>query len=220
MKRAINITEISRIFKNYLLFIIILPLLSLVASIVVTFFLIEDKYVATTQLLINQKENTHQNVQDIQSNIQLVNTYSEIVKSPRILGKVAKELKGQYEADEIKNFLNVTNQANTQVLNISIFHNDKEVAEQLANTVANVFKKEISKIMKVDNVSLLSSATKTGHQVAPNVPLNLFIGWASGLLILCIIIFIKEITDKRIKSEQDVYDQMNLPVLGSIQYFK
>lgn len=220
MKRAINITEISRIFKNYLLFIIILPLLSLVASIVVTFFLIEDKYVATTQLLINQKENTHQNVQDIQSNIQLVNTYSEIVKSPRILGKVAKELKGQYEADEIKNFLNVTNQANTQVLNISIFHNDKEVAEQLANTVANVFKKEIPKIMKVDNVSLLSSATKTGHQVAPNVPLNLFIGWVSGLLILCIIIFIKEITDKRIKSEQDVYDQMNLPVLGSIQYFK
>lgn len=220
MKRAINITEISRIFKNYLLFIIILPLLSLVASIVVTFFQIEDKYVATTQLLINQKENTHQNVQDIQSNIQLINTYSEIVKSPRILGKVAKELKGQYEADEIKNFLNVTNQANTQVLNISIFHNDKEVAEQLANTVANVFKKEIPKIMKVDNVSLLSSATKTGHQVAPNVPLNLFIGWASGLLILCIIIFIKEITDKRIKSEQDVYDQMNLPVLGSIQYFK
>lgn len=220
MKRAINITEISRIFKNYLLFIIILPLLFLVASIVVTFFLIEDKYVATTQLLINQKENTHQNVQDIQSNIQLINTYSEIVKSPRILGKVAKELKGQYEADEIKNFLNVTNQANTQVLNISIFHNDKEVAEQLANTVANVFKKEIPKIMKVDNVSLLSSATKTGHQVAPNVPLNLFIGWASGLLILCIIIFIKEITDKRIKSEQDVYDQMNLPVLGSIQYFK
>ena len=220
MKRAINITEISRIFKIYLLFIIILPLLSLVASIVVTFFLIEDKYVATTQLLINQKENTHQNVQDIQSNIQLINTYSEIVKSPRILGKVAKELKGQYEADEIKNFLNVTNQANTQVLNISIFHNDKEVAEQLANTVANVFKKEIPKIMKVDNVSLLSSATKTGHQVAPNVPLNLFIGWASGLLILCIIIFIKEITDKRIKSEQDVYDQMNLPVLGSIQYFK
>ncbi|KAB2478451.1 YveK family protein [Staphylococcus sp. CH99b_3] len=220
MKRAINITEISRIFKNYLLFIIILPLLSLVASIVVTFFLIEDKYVATTQLLINQKENTHQNVQDIQSNIQLINTYSEIVKSPRILGKVAKELKGQYEADEIKNFLNVTNQANTQVLNISIFHNDKEVAEQLANTVANVFKKEIPKIMKVDNVSLLSSATKTGHQVALNVPLNLFIGWASGLLILCIIIFIKEITDKRIKSEQDVYDQMNLPVLGSIQYFK
>ncbi|PTH22098.1 capsule biosynthesis protein CapA [Staphylococcus arlettae] len=220
MKRAINITEISRIFKNYLLFIIILPLLSLVASIVVTFFLIEDKYVATTQLLINQKENTHQNVQDIQSNIQLINTYSEIVKSPRILGKVAKELKGQYEADEIKNFLNVTNQANTQVLNISIFHNDKEVAEKLANTVANVFKKEIPKIMKVDNVSLLSSATKTGHQVAPNVPLNLFIGWASGLLILCIIIFIKEITDKRIKSEQDVYDQMNLPVLGSIQYFK
>ena len=220
MKRAINITEISRIFKNYLLFIIILPLLSLVASIVVTFFLIEDKYVATPQLLITHKENTHQNVQDIQSNIQLINTYSEIVKSPRILGKVAKELKGQYEADEIKNFLNVTNQANTQVLNISIFHNDKEVAEQLANTVANVFKKEIPKIMKVDNVSLLSSATKTGHQVAPNVPLNLFIGWASGLLILCIIIFIKEITDKRIKSEQDVYDQMNLPVLGSIQYFK
>lgn len=220
MKRTINITEVSRILKNYLHFIIILPLLSLVTSLVVTFFLIDDKYVATTQLLVNQKENTHQNVQDIQSNIQLINTYTEIVKSPRILTKVSKELKGQYEAHEINKFLNVTNQANTQVLNISIFHNDKEVAEKLANTIANVFKKEIPKIMKVDNVSLLSSATNTGNQVAPNLLLNLLIGCASGLLILCIIIFIKEVTDKRIKSEQDVLDQMDLPVLGSIQYFK
>lgn len=220
MKRTINISEISRILKNYLLFIIVLPLLSLMTSLVVTFYLIDDKYVATTQLLVNQKENTHQNVQDIQSNIQLINTYTEIVKSPRILTKVSKELKGQYETHEINKFLNVTNQANTQVLNISIFHNNKEVAEKLANTVANVFKKEIPKIMKVDNVSLLSSATNTGNQVAPNLFLNLLIGWASGLLILCIIIFIKELTDKRIKSEQDVLDQMDLPVLGSIQYFK
>lgn len=30
--------------------------------------------------------------QEVQSNIQLVNTYSEIVKSPRILDEVAKKM--------------------------------------------------------------------------------------------------------------------------------
>ena len=45
-------------------------------------------------MLVNEKEKDKDMMaQQVQSNIQLVNTYSEIIKSPRILDKVAKEHK-------------------------------------------------------------------------------------------------------------------------------
>ena len=54
----------------------------------------KPEYEANTQVLVNQKEkNSELMAQEVQSNIQLVNTYSEILKSPRILDEVAKKNK-------------------------------------------------------------------------------------------------------------------------------
>lgn len=63
-------------------------------SLLITMFLMKPKYEANTQVLVNQKEkNSELMAQEVQSNIQLVNTYTEIVKSPRILDEVAKKNK-------------------------------------------------------------------------------------------------------------------------------
>ena len=65
-----------------------------VISLLITIFLMKPKYEANTQVLVNQKESNEQyRAQEVQSNIQLVNTYSEILKSPRILEDVAKKIK-------------------------------------------------------------------------------------------------------------------------------
>ena len=53
--------------------------------------LAKPKYEASTQILVSQKEKESKMMaQEVQSNIQLVNTYAEIIKSPRILDDVAK----------------------------------------------------------------------------------------------------------------------------------
>ena len=40
-----------------------------------------------------------------------------------------------------------------------------------------------------------------------------------GLILALIVIFIKEMIDKRIKTEEDVENELDIPVLGSIQKF-
>ena len=58
--------------------------------------------------------------QEVQSNIELVNTYSEIIKSPRIIDKVSKSVKHQYSSSEISSMLTVTNQDRSQILEIGL----------------------------------------------------------------------------------------------------
>ena len=57
--------------------------------IITTF--IQPKFEAKTQVLVNQEtHNENLQAQQVQSNLQLVNTYSEIIKSPRIFRRSIK----------------------------------------------------------------------------------------------------------------------------------
>ena len=168
MENTLDLSKILGILRKNLKLLIILPIICLLISVLLTFLFLDDKYQASTQVLVNQKESDSQMMaQEVQSNIQLVNTYSEIVKSPRILDKVSKELNRQYSSSEISSMLTVTNQAESQVLNISVD----------------------------------SKSGKKKKKIA------------------LIVIFIKEMIDKRIKTEEDVENELDIPVLGSIQKF-
>lgn len=220
MESTLDLSKIFGILRKNLKLLIILPIICLLISVLLTFLFLDDKYQASTQVLVNQKESDSQMMaQEVQSNIQLVNTYSEIVKSPRILDEVSKELNRQYSSSEITSMLTVTNQADSQVLNVSVDSKSGSDSEKIANKIAKVFSNEVPDIMSVDNVSILSKAEGTATKVAPKPLVNLVIGLIVGLILALLVIFIKEMIDKRIKTEEDVENELDIPVLGSIQKF-
>lgn len=220
MEETIDLSKLLLILKKNMKYLIILPIVFLALSMVITFVFMTPKYSSSTQVLVNQKETDNQIMaQQVQSNLQLVNTYSEIIKSPRILDKVSKNLKGKYSSNEISGMLTVSNKAESQILNIAVENESREAASKVANEIANVFSKDVSKIMNVDNVSILSKADTKGNQISPQPLVNSVVGIFLGLIVALIIIFLKEILDKRIKTEEDVAEILDLPVLGTIQDF-
>ncbi|MBD3928082.1 YveK family protein [Staphylococcus haemolyticus] len=220
MENSLDLSKfITAIKKNWKL-VLLLPIIFMLISVLITTFLMKPEYEANTQVLVNQKEkNSELMAQEVQSNIQLVNTYSEILKSPRILDEVAKKNK-KYSASDIKGMLTVTTQAESQILNVNVENGSKKDAEKVANDIANVFSDKMPDIMNVDNASVLSSAKGTASKVSPNLLLNLAIGLILGLILSLIVIVLKEMFDKRIRTEEDIEKELNIPVLGSIQKLK
>ena len=219
-ENTIEFTRILQIIKKNLWLLILLPIIFLLLSVVLTFFVLKPQYQASTQVLVNQKKETKNvAVQEVQGNIQLVNTYAEILKSPRILDKVSKEY-NKYSSEKLNKMVNVKTQANSQILNINVTDYNKKKSEDIANKVANVFKDDMPHIMNVDNVSILSTANGTAEKVSPKISVNLIIGLFVGLVLAIFIIALKEMLDKRIKSEEDVERELNIPVLGSIPKLK
>ncbi|MCC3716956.1 hypothetical protein LLE78_12460 [Staphylococcus haemolyticus] len=116
--------------------------------------------------------------------------------------------------------LDITSQSDSQILTINVKNGSKADAENVANEIAQVFKKDMPKIMSIDNVSVLSKADGTATKVSPNLIQNLAIGLILGLILGMVIIVIKELFDKRIKTEEDVERELDIPVLGSIAKLK
>lgn len=220
MEETIDLSKLFTILKKNMKYLIILPIVFLALSMVITFVFMTPKYSSSTQVLVNQKETDNEMMaQQVQSDLQLVNTYSEIIKSPSILDKVSKNLKGKYSSKEIEGMLTVSNQAESQILNITVENESREAAGKVANEIANVFSKDVNKIMNVDNVSILSKADNNENKVSPKPLTNAVVGAFLGLIVALIIIFLKEILDKKIKTEEDIEELLDLPVLGTIQDF-
>ncbi|MUN94022.1 capsule biosynthesis protein CapA [Staphylococcus sp. 170179] len=220
MENTLDLSKFMNAIKKNWKLIVLLPIILMLISLLVTVFLMKPKYEANTQVLVNQKEkNLELMAQEVQSNIQLVNTYSEILKSPRIIEDVAKK-NSKYSAEDIKDMLTVTTQAESQILNVNVKNGSKKDAEKVANDIANVFSDKMPEIMNVDNVSVLSKANGTATKVSPNLLLNLAIGLILGIIIAMMIVVLKELFDRRIRTEEDVKRELDIPVLGSIQKLK
>ncbi len=74
-----------------------------IISAIISFFFMTPIYQSSTQILVNQKkqEGTALQIGEVQTNIQLTNTYKVIIKSPVILEQVKEKLKLQETIQEL-----------------------------------------------------------------------------------------------------------------------
>lgn len=221
MENSVDLIKIWRIIKRNFNLIIILPIVGLIIGLLCSLILVQPMFQASTQVLVNEKESDSTlQPQQVQSNIQLVNTYAEIATSPRMLEEVSKELDNKYSAKELSGMISATSETGSQILNVEVESANKNDSEKIANVFSEVFSDETPKIMNIDNVSILSKADGTATQTEPKMLVNALLGIVIGLMVAAIVIVLREIFDTRIKNEQDVQDELDIPVLGSIQKFK
>ena len=147
--------------KKRLGLIALITIIAITISGVVSFWLLTPIYQSSTQILVTQSKQDQQqqnNAQDIQANLQLINTYNVIIKSPAILGIVKEEMNLERSVGALINQVTVNSAQNSQVVDITVQDEDPKIAVELANKIATVFQREIKVLMNVDNVNILTPA--------------------------------------------------------------
>jgi capsular polysaccharide biosynthesis protein len=220
MEETISLRELFYTLRKRIWMIISIAVVATVASGIISFYVLTPIYSSSTQLLVNQEKSDQPmyNIGEIQTNLQLINTYNVIIKSPAILDLVAKELDIDVTSEQLNEKITVGSEKDSQVLSISVQDADPQMATDIANTTAKVFQNEIVKIMNVDNVSILAQA-KTKENPSPIKPqpvLNMAIALVVGLMAGVGLTFLLEYMDNTIKNEMDVEKVLGLPVLGAI----
>ncbi|WP_445491748.1 YveK family protein [Niallia sp. 03133] len=220
MEETISLKELVQTVKKRLAMIISVTLIAMIISGVISYFVLTPEYKSSTQILVNQAKDDQSiyNYNEVQTNIQLINTYSVIIKSAAILNSVKSDLNLNLSVDELNDKVTVESTQNSQIMTVSVTDSDPALALEIANTTAAVFEKEIKKLMKVDNVSILPLANDQENQspVSPNPPINIAIAAVIGLMIGVGLAFLLEYLDNTVKTEQDIESLLELPVLGAI----
>lgn len=220
MEETISLKELVHTLKKRWRLIVIITLLAMIVSAVISYFLITPIYQNSTQILVNQSKSEEKifNISDVQTNLDLINTYNVIIKSPVILDIVREELHISESVEVLTGKITVQSQQDSQVVNITVQDESPVMAAKIANKTAEVFQKEIVDIMNVDNVNILAKAIGDEEQapIKPSPLLNMAIALVVGLMASIGLVFLLEYLDNSIKTEQDIEKILELPVLGVI----
>ncbi|MGQ7872644.1 YveK family protein [Bacillus sp. 1A] len=220
MEETISLKELFHILKKRLAMILVIAFGAAIVSAIISFFFMTPIYQSSTQILVNQKKQEGAAIQynEVQTNIQLTNTYKVIIKSPVILDQVKEKLALNLTTEILNEKIEVANKKDSQVVEVTVQDKNPKLARDIANTTAEVFQSEVAKIMSVNNVTVLSKA-ELPEELSPIKPrpmVNVVIVFVLGLMASVGLAFLLEYLDNTVKKEEDVENLLGLPVLGIV----
>lgn len=223
MEETISLKEIFDVIKKRFWMIVSFVVGAALIAAVASYFLLTPKYESTSQFIVNQGKTEEENqysVNDIKSNVEIINTYNVIITSNAILAKVVDDLNLSYDTGTLEDKIDVSSEEDSQVVNVTVTDTDPDMAADIANSIVGTFKEDIPEILDVDNVSILTEATVKPDQspVSPHPKLNIAIAIVLGGMVGVGLAFLLEYMDNTIRTEEDVEKKLGLPVFGSISH--
>ena len=226
MEEEIDLREYWEVLRKRWVIVIILPIIAALTSGIISFFVIQPVYEASTTLIVGKKAADGQAAAQmldnsvLQANQQLAKTYATIAQSRTVEQNVIKALNLSMTVVELNGLISINPVKTTEILEIQVTNTDPALAASIANTMFEEFSKAVIEIKKVDSVSIVDSAVTPTAPVKPNKMLNILIAFVVGLMASVGLVFMLEYLDNTIKTTGDVEKLLGIPVLGIIPSYQ
>lgn len=218
----LDLKDLFNMFWTRKFEIILIVIIAIVIGFIYSYVLVKPEYKSTTSILL-AKSNAAQSGDgtitstEITLNQKLVSTYSDLIKTDKVLTQVINNLKIDKTVENLKKNIQVTAKDDTEIIAISVTDADSEMARKIANEAAQVFITQIAQqYYNMDNVYVVDEAKAESKPYNINHTKDLIIFAAAGFVIACIYVLIANMLDTTVKSKEDIEKKLGLTVLTSI----
>ncbi len=216
MEQEIEIREIIAIVLKRWWIILTLFILAVATSGIVSFFVLTPVYESYTDLFVGRPtEGTQVIMADIQLNRSLAKTYADIAKSTTVAQDSINDLNLDLTPNQLKSKISVET-GDTEIIRIKVQDKSPEHAAFLANGVARIFMRNVSEIMRIENVSIIDPALTSTSPIKPRPMLNIAIAGVLALMVGFFLVFMLEYLDNTIKTPMDIERNLEITLLGTV----
>jgi receptor protein-tyrosine kinase len=209
--------------------IVIFPIVAALAAGAVSLVL-PPVYEAQVTLLVRPAQplaTTDPNVASLTTD-QISQTYAALMTERPLLVQVSNQLGLTIRPEDLAKEINVTPQPNTQILDVAVKDTNPALARDLANQIVAALIAEVKGFQSQetqtpnsrtgDDLVVVSPAVLPDRPVSPNVPLNVAIAFAAGLLVAFGVAFLLDYLDQSIKSDEELAERVGLVAVGHIAF--
>lgn len=186
-------------------------------------FAIKKTYVSTVKLYVftpaSSANNGNENINELNYAQKVVNTYIEMLETNSFFENVKKKAGVDMPLEQFKKTVVFSTLNDTEVFEANASANSPEEAKKIADAVSSLAPSAIAKFKEGASLKIVDPATYPDKPSSPHVLLNTIIGLLVGLTLSVCWFLLRDSLDLRIKGEEDVTEDYNLPVLASIPAF-
>ena len=219
----VDLKEILRVCLRKIWLILLSALVVGVAVYLYTVFFVTPQYIAGASFYVNnsQQSGDSQKISsaDLATSQRLVLTYVNIIKSDTVLEKVIAEAGLEMTPGQIRSIMTAESIDDTEMFRVRITHAKPWLAAKIVNAIADVAPAEISNILVGSTTKVVDRAKVPTSPSTPNRAQNAVIGALVGVVLAVAYVVIRTLMDVRIKSEEDLAQISEVPVLGLIPEF-
>lgn len=208
-------------------FIVLIMIVAMVAGYFYSYMYVVPKYQSVTTLLVAKisedlsNENTvkQSDIADFSMTSTLLEPYISIIESKTVLAQVISNLDLKISEETLKSMLTVKEE-NTAMLSIAVSNEDAKLAEKITNEIAKVFIEESKEMLNIANVNIVDYAEVADAPYNINHVKDLVIFGLLGVFLSVGLVFIIYLLDTTIKEEEDIENEIGLPILGTIPIYE
>lgn len=219
---TIDLKELFEYYKSKFGIVILFVALVGILGCLYGLFIQKPMYKSSTSIVLisESKDNSQLTYNDVSVNQNLVSTYSEIVKSKRILNQVINNLNLDYSYGALSNNIEVSSVTGTQIIKITVTDENSKTAMKVANEIAKVFSKEIPELYNISNVNVLDTAEVASSAYNVNIAKQSTIFLLAGLVLGLGVVFVMYYFDRSVKNASQIEDKLKLPVLATVREYR
>lgn len=222
--KEINILALGKSLLRKAWLIVLCAVIFGIGGYIYTAKCVDPMYKSSILIFVNNsaKSDNNDNISsaDLATSQRLVKTYIIILRSDPVMEKVAANLKRstgvELSGAAINGMLSAGAENDTEVFRVSVSNTDPVLAAQVANSVAAVAPKEIESVIIGSSAKVVQQATVANSPYSPNKTRQAAIFAIVGAVLAVAFVLIREFMDVRIKSEEDLAEICDAPILGFI----
>ncbi len=212
----INLSEVYSYFKTKILWILIAVVVIVILGNVYTIFTRTPMYQSNTTIVLVGESKDGYNQTESQLNQNLIGTYSQIIKSRKVLNQVIENLKLKMTTQELAQTIQTSSVEDTEIIQITVENENAKDAQKITDEVASVFAKEIKDIYNLENVEIIDKAELAKDPYNVNYLKDNVIYLVISLVLSFGVVFVMYYFDTSIKSSEVVEEKLGLTVIGIV----
>jgi Capsular polysaccharide biosynthesis protein len=220
----LSIFYLIDLFKKRWWGIVISALIGATAAFCFSSFMVAPLYQSTAMMYVDPNIEDQQTIAVESASLNyafsIIDTYIEILKSNAFMENVSKALNNRYTPEQLSKMITFTTKEKTKLFNVSVEASTPDDSLLIANTIGKLAPEMIINITDASVVSVADAPLKPEGPSNDNTGRNTVLGFVLGMALAIGVIIVIDMFDVRIKSEEDLINSYEIPVLGCIPNFE
>lgn len=215
----LDLKEIGKMLLKNLWAIILCAVIAGLGMLVYTINFVTPTFKASVTMYVNNSSGVNGQYissSDLAVAQRLVETYTNIIASNRVLDKVVEASELNITSAQLRGMLAASAVGETEMFKIAVIAPDAKMAMDLANLIAEIAPGEIKDIIPGSTAVVVDWAEKPNYRHGPSYTKNTILGFLVGGVLVAVVLVVLQVVDTKVRRKEDLERICGVPVLGLI----